>query len=74
MTAWFFTGAQKMETNPKEYLSVRDVAELLGCTTRTIWRLAASGQFPRPVRLTPRLPRWRRADVDAHLAALAGKN
>ncbi len=54
-----------------EYLSVRQVAALLGVTTRTIWKLSAARQFPAPVRLTPRLPRWKRAEIDAHIEALA---
>lgn len=60
-------------TSPQhsEYLSVREVAVMLGCTTRTIWKLSAAGRFPQPVRLTPRLPRWKRSAVEDHMAALA---
>ena len=44
------------------------IAERLGCSTRHIRRLADSGAMPRPIHLG-RLVRWRRADVDAWLAA-----
>ena len=60
-----------LSKTPAEYLSVRQVAELLGVTTRTIWKLSAARKFPAPVRLTPRLPRWKRAEIDAHIAALS---
>ena len=62
------TEAPKKESS--EYLSVRQVADLLGVTTRTIWKLSAAKQFPAPVRLTPRLPRWKRAEIDAHIELL----
>ena len=45
---------------------------------RTCWRLAAlaeagQGSFPKPVRIAPKTVRWRLADVEAYLAALAGE-
>ena len=58
-------------------LTVRDLAALLGVNERTCWRLTAMaeagrGPFPRPVRIGPRVVRWRLADVEAYLATLAG--
>jgi len=48
---------------PAELLDVRAVASLLGgCSTRHIFRMADSGQMPRPVRLG-NLVRWRKAEV-----------
>ncbi len=38
-------------------LTIKDVARLLGCSTRHVIRLAASGDIPRPVRLG-RCTRW----------------
>ncbi len=44
------------------------VAELFGCSSRHIRRLADSGAMPRPIHIG-RLVRWRKADVDAWLNA-----
>lgn len=48
--------------------NVGDIARMLQASTRHVRRLADSGAMPRPVHLG-RLVRWRRADVDAWLAA-----
>ena len=40
----------------------RDVARLLGCSTRHVDRLSRAGKLPRPLRLGTLL-RWRRSDV-----------
>ncbi len=34
-----------------------ELAQVLGTSTRTIWRLLAAGKIPKPVRLGSR-PRW----------------
>jgi len=57
-------------------LTVKDLADMLGVHERTCWRLAAmaeagQGDFPRPLRIGPKTVRWRVADVDSYLAALA---
>ena len=54
-----------------EFLSVREVSALLSITSRTVWKMVSCGRFPKPVYLTPRLPRWKRAEIDAHIEALA---
>ncbi|MCH8829678.1 MAG: helix-turn-helix domain-containing protein [Planctomycetes bacterium] len=43
-------------------VDVRQVAELLGCSTRHIYRLADAGKMPRPVKLGA-LVRWNRATL-----------
>lgn len=48
-------------------LTVDDVAALLAVSTRTIRRMADSGQMPRAVKLSS-LIRWRRSEIDAWLA------
>jgi predicted DNA-binding transcriptional regulator AlpA len=68
------------ETNVKEttrLLTVKELAAALGVHERTCWRLAAmaeagQGDFPRPLRIGPRIIRWRIAEVEAYLASLAG--
>lgn len=49
-------------------LSVREVAELLGCSTSFVWKMRRRGQFPQPQRIGVKFTRWRRIDVEAWLA------
>ncbi len=44
-------------------LSVGDVAKMLRCSPRTVYRLSDSGRMPRPVKLGA-LVRWSRAALD----------
>lgn len=48
---------------PPALLTVRQVAETLGCSPRHVYRLADAGRMPRPVRLGS-LIRWRRQTGD----------
>ena len=57
-------------------LTAKELAAALGVHERTCWRLAAmaeagQGDFPRPLRIAPKTVRWRLADVETYLAALA---
>lgn len=54
---------------PREYLSPAQVAELLGLSTRTLWRWRCRGTGPAWSRCGDRAVRYRRADVDAWVAA-----
>ena len=63
---------QKREENecrdqPPALLTVNDVAWLLNCSARTVYRLADSGRIPPPVRLG-RLVRWSRRTLEVWLA------
>jgi len=51
-----------------ELLSVSDLSRLLRISKRSIWRLVALGKFPQPVRLGPKMVRWRAREVDAYLS------
>lgn len=53
-------------------INVREVAELLGVNARTIWRLCQRNELPRPIRLGPRILRWRLVDIREHLDRKAG--
>lgn len=53
-------------------LTVRQLADLLQVSTRTIWRMQSAGDLPEPVRIS-RSVRWRRSDIDYWLAGDAGK-
>ncbi len=56
---------------PSELLTARDVAVMLKFCPRQIWKMAAMGALPGPIRLTPRAPRWRRSEIMGHIDALA---
>ena len=49
-------------------LTVRQVAAMLGCSPRHVYRLADAGKMPGPVRLGV-LVRWDRAAIESWLAA-----
>ena len=53
---------------PPLLLSVRDVAVLLGCSPRHLYRLVDAGAFPKPIRLG-KLIRWTRSSIEQHLDA-----
>jgi excisionase family DNA binding protein len=55
-----------METSAM--LAVHGVARLLGCSTRTVYRLVDSGRMPRPVKLGA-LVRWPREVVESWIAS-----
>lgn len=48
-------------------LDVRQVAALLGCSARHVYRLSDAGRMPSPVHLGA-LVRWNRADVQHWIA------
>jgi excisionase family DNA binding protein len=52
-------------------MSVADVAEYLGVTTRTVQQMLADGRL-RGYRLGPRVVRLRRDDIDAALTPYGG--
>ena len=56
-----------VNSEQKKLLSVDDVAAMLNCSPRHVWRLASSGRAPRPLRLGG-LRRWRRETIDQWLA------
>lgn len=61
-----------LECQAAELLDADAVAQLLGISTATLYRLRATGRIPPPVKLGtgPGLVRWRRADLMKHLAEL----
>lgn len=53
--------------NDDKLLSVKEVAERLGCSSRQCWKLLASGRLPEVVRLG-RSVKWRDSDVQRFIA------
>jgi|YNPMSStandDraft_1061717.scaffolds.fasta_scaffold55162_1 excisionase family DNA binding protein len=50
-------------------LKVEEVATTVGLSRACIWRWAARGRFPQPIRLGNKTTRWKRSDVEAWIAA-----
>jgi predicted DNA-binding transcriptional regulator AlpA len=51
-----------------ELIDVRTVAKLLGCSTRTVWRLRDAGKIPQSLVLSTGLIRWRRSTLLAWIS------
>ncbi len=62
--------AAGMDSNTmgRAMLTVHDVARMLNCSARTVYRLTDSGRMPRPVKLRA-LVRWPREVVEHWVAA-----
>ena len=52
----------KVDTTKPELLPDRAVAELLGMSRATLWKLSRLGQIPRPVKIG-NMTRWRRDEI-----------
>jgi excisionase family DNA binding protein len=50
--------------------SAQDVAELLGVSRRTVFRLRASGALPAPFEISTNTVRWRYRDILDYLSNL----
>lgn len=55
------------ELKAKEFLTVRDVSKLLGCSLRTAYRLIDNGTL-KAVNLGERMTRVKRSDIDTLLS------
>lgn len=60
----------KVAINP--LLPVDAVAERLGVSVKTLWRMRASGEFPQPMTIGRRSKRWRPEDVEAYIRKQEG--
>lgn len=56
------------DSPPAKLLDVKAVAELLGCSTRHVYRLSDSGRIPAPLKLGA-LCRWSCAAIEEWIAA-----
>lgn len=70
--ALFATGETVMNDNPAAetpmvLIDVREVANVLGCSSRHVYRLTDLGAMPRPIKLGA-LVRWRRAEIEDWIA------
>jgi len=53
-----------------KYLSVEQIAEQLGISTSCVWRWAADGKLPKPIKLSSRVTRWRADEIEQALSKL----
>jgi predicted DNA-binding transcriptional regulator AlpA len=53
-------------------LNIKQVAYRLAISERSVYRLLKAGSLARPVRVGPRSPRWRLADIAAFIEAASG--
>jgi len=61
------------EQDPPRTLDVQEMARLLGCTERTIWRHEGKGLIPE-ARRTGGVVRWDRVEVEEWLAGQGSRN
>lgn len=52
-------------------LRLRDVTNKTGMGSSTIYRKMNDGEFPRPVRISPAMVRWRESDIDSWISRLS---
>lgn len=56
----------------KSLMSVEDVAERLGVSVVTLWRMRTAGDFPEPMTIGRRSKRWRPETVEAYIERQEG--
>ena len=61
------------QQDPAPTLDVQEIARLLGCTERTIWRHEGKGLIPEARRIGG-VVRWDRAEIEEWLAAQGSRN
>lgn len=62
-----------MENNTQEFISRKQLAAMLGVTQTAVYQWQRAGRL-NPVRLGRRCVRYRRAEVEAMIAAASGSN
>jgi len=74
MREWDFFFGSLMLSMPlltPALLTVRDVAQRLSISERSVWRWTALGLLPAPVHPHARSTRWRAADIERYLEELS---
>ena len=56
---------------PDRLLRLDEVLEFLGVSDNTLRRMMDEGDFPKPIYIAPRCPRWWLSDILKWLASLA---
>jgi len=50
-----------------DFLTSQQIADKLGVSPRTVWRMVEKGSLPQPIRYNRKLVRWRISDVEKYL-------
>jgi predicted DNA-binding transcriptional regulator AlpA len=53
----------------RRYIRQRELLAQLPFSAATLWRMVRAGTFVRPIKLSPRVTAWNRAEVEAWLRA-----
>ena len=56
-------------TTSRRTLRIRQVKAKTGLSEPTIWRRSASGEFPKPIKISPGCTAWFEHEIDAWLDA-----
>jgi excisionase family DNA binding protein len=59
----------QMQPSVSNLLRIEQVADRLGVSVRTVWRLCSAGRLVKPLPIG-RCRRWRKADVDNFVESL----
>lgn len=51
-----------------QLITVTAVAEMLACSKSSIWNAVREGHFPKPIKVGPRMSRWRLGEVRAMIS------
>ena len=60
-----------LTTQSDRILRPRELADRIGLSLATLWRLRRRGDLPEPIRLSPGCVGWRTSDIEAWLTARA---
>lgn len=54
-------------------ISIKETARLCEVSQATVWRYSKNHpDFPKAIKISPRVTRWRRADVEAFVQKIGG--
>lgn len=67
------TPATPSSLNLDQIIRPRELANRIGLSLATIWRLRQRGDLPEPLRLSPGCVGWRASDIQAWLASRADR-
>ena len=60
-------------TEPQPLLSVNRLADFLGVSVVTLWRMRKAAGFPKPIRISDRLLGWRVSEIQNWLDSRQGQ-
>jgi len=56
-----------------QLLDAREVARVLAISVPTLWRYVKQERVPQPIRLSPKVIRWRLRDIERFIGAEGGR-